>query len=118
MNKTIKIYGIKNCDTMKKTFLWFDEQQIAYTFHNYKTDGIETIKIKNWLSKISLNELVNKKGTTYKQLSNDDKNLLENKNTALKLIQENTSIIKRPLIEWNDSVLLGFQPEVWASLIK
>lgn len=109
----ITIYGIKNCDTMTKTFQWFDGKKIAYRFHNYKTDGLAKVTFNQWLKLADLNELINTKGTTFRTLSDLDKLAILKKATSFDIVTKNTSILKRPIIEINDQLIIGFKPEVW-----
>ncbi len=106
---TVKIYGIKNCDTMKKAFDWLSENGIAYDFHNYKTDGIHTATLKKWSKAIGWEKLVNKTGTTFRALPDADKvDLTEAR--ALNLMKANPSLIRRPVIEAGGKVFAGFKP--------
>lgn len=109
----ITVYGIKNCDTMKKTFDWLEQHKVSYHFHNYKTDELTKEKIAEWLSKITPTALVNQKGTTFRNLTEvQKKKIMDPKNTA-EIILLNTSIIKRPLIESNGKIYLGYTPAIW-----
>ncbi len=103
----MKIYGIKNCDTMKKTFDWLNEHRIEYTFHNYKEAGISSEKLNEWLSQVPLKELVNTRGTTYRKLTDADKAAVANPETAIKIIMANPSLIKRPVIETKKGLVVG-----------
>jgi arsenate reductase len=113
----ITIYGIKNCNTMQKAFDWLNEQGIAYSFHDYKKEGIEETKLLTWLDKTTLKELVNAKGTTYRNLTDTQKKALENPKKAIPIIQQNTSVIKRPVLEYKNQLLLGFDAESWSSIL-
>lgn len=107
------IYGIKNCDTMKKTFNWFNEMGIEYTFHNYKTEGISASQIKLFMKQIPLETLVNSKGTSYRALSDEDKEKCSSKIKAVAVMVNNPSLIKRPLIAFDDTYIVGYAPELW-----
>ncbi len=110
----IKIYGIKNCDTMKKAFQWLDEHNIAYQFHDYKKLGIEAETIEHWLKKNSVEQLINTKGITWKKQTEEDKKESTNPKKAISLMIKNTSMIKRPLVMFGkDEYLLGFDALVW-----
>lgn len=109
----VTIYGIKNCDTMKKAFNWLDEHGIAYTFHNYKESGIGKDKLETWLARLPLEQVLNLKSTTYRELSETDQKSIGNKSKAIKLMIEHTSLIKRPVLEAGKKLLTGFKPEVW-----
>lgn len=106
----IKIYGIKNCNSMKKTFELLQNEGTDYEFIDYKKEKPSKNLLKGFLKQVNLSELVNKNGTTYKKLSPEQKILLENQDTALPLIAANSSMIKRPIVQFADSkVIIGFQ---------
>jgi len=109
----ITIYGIKNCDTMKKARAWLDKAGIDYVFHDYKTAGIEKDKLETWAKKAGWETLLNKAGTTFKKLPDKDKDgLTEAK--AIKLMLAQPSMIKRPVLELGGGKLLvGFKPEAY-----
>jgi len=107
------VYGIKNCDTMQKAFKWLDANHITYTFHDYKKEGITKHKIEEWLKHFPITELINTKGITYKKLSDEEILSITNKNKALELMIQKTSMIKRPLVEMKDGILLGFKVDEW-----
>jgi arsenate reductase len=109
----ITIYGIKNCDTMKKAFNWLNDHEINYTFHDYKQEGISKQKIEEWLKHKDITEIINLRSTTFKELSEADQASIEDKKKAIALMMENTSMIKRPLIETSKGIILGFKPDEW-----
>lgn len=109
------IYGIKNCDTMKKAFDWLNAHGISYTFHDYKKQGIDSDTLQFFLKTAKLDTLINKKGITFKKLSDSEKAACEKTATALPLLQEKTSMIKRPILRLQKKVLFGFDPEIWES---
>lgn len=113
----VKIYGIPNCDTMKKAMNWLDDQGISYEFHNYKKLGIGQEKLMHWLAQTNWEVLVNRKGTTWKKLSPDQQLAINTEDKAMLLMQHNTSLIKRPIIE-TDGVLagVGFEDEAWRKI--
>jgi arsenate reductase (glutaredoxin) len=113
---TITIYGIKNCDTMKKARAFLDKQGVAYDFHDYKTKGIERGKLEGWVKKAGWETLLNQAGTTFRKLPDKEKGgLTEKKAIALMLAQP--SMIKRPVLEFGGGkVLVGFKPEDYAGL--
>jgi Spx/MgsR family transcriptional regulator len=115
----VKVYGIKNCDTMKKTFAFLEEKGISYEFIDYKKQAPTANLLRNFLSKTSLETLVNRQGTTYKKLDDAQKDALLQESTALPILMAQPSMIKRPLIEYaNGSVTLGFIPEQIAAKLK
>jgi arsenate reductase len=106
------VYGIKNCDTMKKARAWLDAKGVAYDFHDYKTAGIAKEKLKGWSDKLGWETLLNRAGTTFKKLPDADKEgLTEKKALALMLAQP--SVIKRPVLEAGGKLLVGFKPEIY-----
>lgn len=108
----LKVYGIKNCDTMKKTFSFLKEKGVAYDFIDYKKQKPSVELLSSFLEKTSLATLVNKQGTTYKKMEEAQKAALEQVETALPILIENSSMIKRPVIVYPDgSVTLGFVPD-------
>jgi arsenate reductase len=114
---TITIYGIKNCDTMKKARAWLDSHGIDYAFHDYKTAGIERDRLERWAKRVGWEILLNRAGTTFKKLADKDKQgLTENKAIALMLAQP--SMIKRPVLDLGGGkILVGFSPELYKKSI-
>jgi len=112
----ITLYGIKNCDTMKKARAWLDAHQIAYQFHDYKTAGIDRIALTSWAKQVGWEVLLNRAGTTFRKLPESDKaNLTEAKAIALMLAQP--SMIKRPVLDHAGKLLVGFKPELYAKTL-
>jgi arsenate reductase len=108
----MKIYGIPNCNTVKKTLDWFRLHEIDFEFHDFKKLGIDQVKLEEWSGYLGWEALLNKRGTTWKLLSPEIQNSITSKESAFKLMQEKVSVIKRPVIETgHDSVLLGFNEE-------
>jgi Spx/MgsR family transcriptional regulator len=107
----VKLYGIKNCDTMKKARAWLDKRGVDYAFHDYKTVGIARAKLEGWAKKAGWETLINRAGMTFRKLPDKDKNgLTEKKAVALMLKQP--SMIKRPVLELSGGrLLIGFKPE-------
>lgn len=109
---SIKVYGIKNCNTMKKSFDFLDEKGVAYEFIDYKKQKPSADLLNSFLTKTSLESLVNKQGTTYRKMDDAQKAALERAETAIPILIENSSMIKRPVISYPDgSLTLGFVPE-------
>ena len=106
------IYGIKNCDTMKKASAWLDARGVAYDFHDYKTAGIARDKLKGWSDKLGWETLLNRVGTTFKKLPDADKEGITEKK-ALGLMLAQPSMIKRPVLELGSKLLVGFKPETY-----
>jgi arsenate reductase len=108
----MKIYGIPNCNTVKKTLDWLRLHGIDFEFHDFKKLGIDRLKLEEWSGHLGWEALLNKRGTTWKLLSPEIQNSITSKESAFKLMQEKVSVIKRPVIETGlDSVLLGFNEE-------
>lgn len=117
MKLAATIYGIKNCDTMKKARAWLDQHGVGYNFHDYKTEGIEKDRLARWSNVAGWEVLLNRAGTTFRKLPDADKaNLTEKKAMALMLAQP--SMIKRPVLEIGGKLLVGFKPESYAVAIK
>jgi len=114
---TFTIYGIKNCDTMKKARAWLDKHKVDYAFHDYKSAGIERAKLETWAKKAGWETLLNRAGTTFKKLPDKDKEGLSEKK-AIALMLKQPSMIKRPVLELGGGKLLvGFKPEQYAAAL-
>ena len=111
------IYGIKNCDTMKKARAWLDSHGVAYEFHDYKTAGIAKDKLKRWSDELGWETLLNRAGTTFRKLPDGDKEGL-NERKALALMLAQPSMIKRPVLEAGSKLLVGFKPEIYAKEVS
>jgi arsenate reductase (glutaredoxin) len=109
---TATLYGIKNCDTMKKARAWLDAHGVRYTFHDYKTAGVDENKLEAWSRALGWEALLNRAGTTFRKLSEADKQRLDERK-ALRLMIANPSVIKRPVLESGARLLVGFKPEVY-----
>jgi arsenate reductase (glutaredoxin) len=108
--RAVTIYGIKNCDTMKKARAWLDASGIVYAFHDYKIAGIERSMLEDWVREAGWETLLNRAGTTFRKLPEVDKEgLTERKAVALMLDQP--SMIKRPVLDAGSGLLIGFKPE-------
>ena len=114
---TNTIYGIKNCDTMKKARAWLDGHDIVYHFHDYKTAGIDRNHLKGWAAKLGWETLLNRAGTTFRKLPDADKTGLTEAR-ALALMLDQPSMIKRPVLEVGDKLLVGFKPEVYEKELR
>ena len=114
MTKTPTLYGIRNCDTMKKARAWLDGHGVAYAFHDYKTQGIDRAHLEAWCKELGWEVLLNRAGTTFRKLPDPEKeNLTERKAVALMLAQP--SMIKRPVLDLGGRRVVGFKPEIYAS---
>jgi len=112
MAKSITIYGIKNCDTMKKARAWLDKHGVAYAFHDYKTVGIERERIERWAREVGWETLLNRAGTTFRKLPDKDKTAITEKK-AIALMLEQPSMIKRPVLDVKGKLIVGFKPETY-----
>ena len=111
---TIRIYGIRNCDTMKKARAWLDSHHVAYEFHDYKTAGIERSRLEGWAREAGWETLLNRAGTTFRKLPEADKTGL-NEKKALALMLAQPSMIKRPVLDVDGKLTVGFKPETYAA---
>lgn len=112
MQEKIKVYGIKNCDTMKKTFKLLEENGMEYDFHDYKKEQPTAELLASFLSKVPLEVLLNKRGTTYRKLSDDEKVQAETVSSAIPLLAKNSSMIKRPVMVFPDGdIQTGFKKD-------
>lgn len=110
------LYGIKNCDTVKKARDWLEKNSIAYKFHDFRTDGLSEAQVKNWIAEIGLEVLVNKRSTTWKELDETAKNDFEK--NAVKVILANPTLIKRPLLDIGTRKQLGFKEAEYTQIFK
>lgn len=115
---TIDIYGIPNCDTIKKTLEWFRKNKIDVNFHDYKKEGITRSKLQAWSKEVGWETLLNRKGTTWRKIDPVVQAGITNATAAIKLMAEQTSLIKRPVIETEKGVIVGFDENIISSLIK
>ncbi len=107
----ITMFGIKNCDTIKKAKKWLEAEGIEYQFHDYKKDGLSSDLLNTWVADLGWEALVNKRGTTWRKLPDSVKDSIDQA-SAIEIMLENTSIIKRPLlVDDKDNKLLGFKAE-------
>jgi Spx/MgsR family transcriptional regulator len=110
MARTVTIYGIKNCDTMKKARAWLDGRHVAYEFHDYKAAGIERGVLEGWAREAGWETLLNRAGTTFRKLPEKDREGLTEKK-AIALMVDQPSMIKRPVLEIGGKLFVGFKPE-------
>jgi arsenate reductase len=110
------LYGIPNCDTIKKARKWLDDKNIAYEFHDYKKAGIDRKTLENWCKEFGYETLINKRGTTWRKLDDQLKNNI-NETSAIKIMQENTSVIKRPVLISDHTKIVGFNEADYKSLL-
>jgi len=114
---TAILYGIKNCDTMKKARTWLDTHAVEYAFHDYKTAGIDPARLQQWCKRVGWEKVLNRAGTTFKKLSDAQRaDLTETK--AIELMTARPSMIKRPVLEPGGKLLVGFNPETYAQTVS
>jgi arsenate reductase (glutaredoxin) len=111
-----KVYGIKNCDTMKKATTWLTENNVPFEFHDYKKEGVSAEKIQEWLIQKPWDVLINRAGTTWKKLSDEEK--ATDENGAIRLMMEKPSMIKRPIVENEKIIVMGFNSDTYEQIFK
>ncbi len=109
---SITIYGIKNCDTMKKARSWLDAKGIAYAFHDYKASGIDRAHLERWVETEGWEVVLNRAGTTFRKLDEADRTDLDAEK-AIRLMLAQPSMVKRPVLEADGKILVGFKPEIY-----
>lgn len=112
------VYGIPHCDTVKRSRAWFDEHRIAYTFHDFKKQGVPPLALDVWIAKLGWEALVNKKGTTWRKLDPKVQSAIVDAASARALMLREPSVIKRPVVAFGDSarvITVGFSPDAWSA---
>ncbi len=112
------VYGIPNCNTVKKALDWLKQHQVDFEFHDYKKKGITKSKLEEWAAKVEWEALINKKGTTWRQLPPTIQQSIDHKEAAFELIMEKPSVTKRPILESNNKILIGFDEEAFKAFLK
>jgi arsenate reductase len=119
MEHMIVLYGIPNCDTVKKARAWLTEQGLAYAFHDLKKQGVPVDKLPHWASSVGWDKLLNRQGTTWRKLEAAAQASAATPRGAQKLAFNNASVIKRPVVQWpNGEVTVGFDALLWAEMVK
>lgn len=113
----VTIYGIKNCTTMKKTFDWCESHHVNFIFHDYKKQGVDHARLMQWCAHLGWQSLVNTKGTTWRKLAPEEQNITT-QDQAVALMLAHPSLIKRPVTETGSQLLVGFDPQLFASFVK
>lgn len=112
----VTLYGIRNCDTVKKARLWLDSNNIAYTFHDFQKEGLDKATLDAWIDELGLELLLNKRGTTWRRLPESDTQALD-RQRATNLMLNNLSVIKRPVLNHAGQLRCGFNEAQWAPLL-
>ena len=112
----ITVYGIPNCDTMKKARKWLDANNLEYEFHDYKKSGVPEKNLKSWVQAAGWEAILNKRGTTWRKLSDDIKNSID-ETSSIQVMLDNPSAIKRPILENGKTLLVGFKEEEYKILL-
>lgn len=112
----IIVYGIPNCDTVKKARAWLDAAEIPYEFHDFKKIGVGKAKLEEWERVVGWEVLLNRRGTTFRQLSDDQKSGIDAAK-AVRLMEAQPSMIKRPVLEWDGGTLVGFDQDEWRRVL-
>jgi arsenate reductase (glutaredoxin) len=114
---TITLYGIRNCDTMKRARAWLDAHQVGYVFHDYKSAGIDRATLERWQREVGLDRLLNRSGTTFRKLDASRRQALDDAG-ALALMVAQPSMIRRPVLETGAGILVGFDPGEYAARLR
>ena len=112
------IYGIKNCDTIKKARKFLESRGVDYQFHDFKKDGVNELMLRRWMENSCWEPLVNKRGTTWRKLPEGERNAINNDSSAIKALLANSSMIKRPVLEHNGKITIGFDLDEYNSLLN
>lgn len=116
MTRKLTIYGIKSCDTMKKARAWLDAEGLAYDFHDYKTKGIDQDRLAAWVGQVGFEPLLNRAGTTFRKLPEAQRQDLDAEK-AIALMLAHPSMIKRPVLDMDGRLLVGFKPDAYAAAL-
>jgi len=117
-NKIIRVYGIPNCDTVKKARAWLTEQGLDYEFYDFKKQGVPADKLALWLQAVGWDKLTNRQGTTWRKLDPSVQASVTDATSAALLLQDHCSVIKRPVVEWADGrITVGFKADVWQAAL-
>ena len=114
----LTLYGIPNCDITKKAMGWLKKKELDFSFHDYKKEGISEQKLSAWCNKLGWETIFNKRSTTWRELPSAEQKKVVNQSAAIKLMMENNSIIKRPVIEVDEKLLVGFSEEEYTMTFK
>jgi Spx/MgsR family transcriptional regulator len=113
----VTLYGIKNCDTMKKARAWLDAKGVPYAFHDYKAEGVDRARLETWAGSVGWETLLNRAGTTFRKLPDADKAGLD-EGRAIALMLDQPSMIKRPVLDLGGRLVVGFKPEQYEETVR
>lgn len=113
MENSFTMFGISNCDTVKKSRAWFDAQGKAYQFHDFKKQGVPEAQLREWVKAVGWETLVNKKGSTWRKLDAKEQDAVVDADSAIALMLTHASVIKRPVVVQDQRITVGFTPELW-----
>ncbi|MFD1216210.1 MULTISPECIES: ArsC family reductase [Microbulbifer] len=113
----ITLYGIKNCDTVKKARKWLEQNDVAYTFHDFRENGMESVPLAQWLEASGWEQVLNRRSTSWRALSDEQKNTMDN-SSALTLATETPTLIKRPVMTRGSETLFGFKADLYADFVR
>jgi arsenate reductase (glutaredoxin) len=115
----MKLYGIPNCNTVKKVRAWLDEKGIAYTFHDFRKDGVTAVLLRGWLTQVPREKLINRAGMTWRELSDAEKDAIHDDASAIALMLKKPAVIKRPVLEEDGRILaIGFNKFDYENIFK
>jgi Spx/MgsR family transcriptional regulator len=115
---SITVYGITNCDTVKKARAWLADQDVAYAFHDFKKQGVPQERLDRWIGAVGWEKLVNRQGTTWRKLDPAVQSAVKDAASARALMLAQPSVIKRPVVEWGGDTTVGFDAAAWALLAR
>jgi arsenate reductase (glutaredoxin) len=113
----IKVYGIPNCDTVKKARAWLSEHGVSHEFHDFKKQGVPQDRLDAWLASVGIDRLINRRGPTWRKLAPEVQAGVVDAASARPVMIAHSSVIKRPLVEWGDAITVGFDAEDWAARV-
>ncbi|MCT2530882.1 ArsC family reductase [SAR92 clade bacterium H921] len=113
----ITLYGIKNCDTIKKARKWLTDNSVEYNFHDVRTDGIDAATLDGWIDQVGLETILNRRGTTWRKLDSDDQNGV-NRSNVTALLLKYPAIIKRPVLDLDGTITVGFKAEQYQTIFN
>ena len=112
----ITLYGIKNCDSVKKARVWLDNKQVNYSFHDYRVDGLDSDLLQRFVDQLGVDAILNQRSTSWRQLSDEQKSDLTPKK-AMQLMLETPTLIKRPILSIGDQLFVGFKPDLYSTIL-